>query len=237
MTGDRPMYPLRGHCVLNPRGTIIPDRRPLSLGNRGRGNGSCTQQSTSADDSEDTTDHRKSLCVWGQLSVHAVATSVYGWVSLRPRSSESHQKPDTEDIHAPASTAWLKTSSAFRLYWAVHMFRTAASAAAAAAAQKRKCKSNEGWKGNLQPTNFFLSSDWNYSRHHCVSGSWSQNQVRAVVRKVKLTCNTHSETFAWILLYAATKIDTIWRHVDFQASQVTFSLRLLTSCIVVYELV
>lgn len=63
--GTGPCIPLWGHCVLNPRGTIIPDRRPLSLGNRGRGNRSCTLQSTSADDSEDTTDHRKSLCMWG----------------------------------------------------------------------------------------------------------------------------------------------------------------------------
>lgn len=29
---------LKGHCVLNPGGTIIPDRGLLSLGHRGRGN-------------------------------------------------------------------------------------------------------------------------------------------------------------------------------------------------------
>lgn len=40
MTMAQPTFPhhLKGHCVLNPRGTLITDRGLLSLGHRGRGN-------------------------------------------------------------------------------------------------------------------------------------------------------------------------------------------------------
>lgn len=56
MTTAQPLFPhhLRGHCVLNPRGTIIPDRGLLSLGHRGRGN--FRAESTLTDDSGGTTD-------------------------------------------------------------------------------------------------------------------------------------------------------------------------------------
>lgn len=61
-----PRFPnhLRGHCVLIPRGTIIPDSGALSLGHRRRGNSNCTEssqlsalnKSMSTVDSGDTTD-------------------------------------------------------------------------------------------------------------------------------------------------------------------------------------
>lgn len=158
--GTGPCIPLRGHCVLNPRGTIIPDRRPLSLGNRGRGNRSCTPQSTSADDSEDTTDHRKSLCMWGQLYVDALVTPSL-WLGLSA-SKVIQEPPKIRYRRHPRTSIHKKLAQLLDYYWTVLMFRTAA-----AAAQKRKCKSNGGWKGNLQPTNVFPSSDWNYSQHHC----------------------------------------------------------------------
>lgn len=59
MTMSQPMFPhlLKGHCVLNPRGTLIADRGLLSLGHRGRGNFWAVQcRSMLTDDSKHTAD-------------------------------------------------------------------------------------------------------------------------------------------------------------------------------------